>query len=117
MSLMKRISKAMQYVQSLPPVYTPTSPTGTVMESEAVKAVSPVTPQASPEVPLQSLDTPVPELEQRRVPRPMTVETERRKVCRRIQREPVLEELRSGIDRRRRNQRRDDVTTAIDEKI
>lgn len=107
----------MQYVQTPPPVYTPTSPTGTVTASAAVKAVSPVTPQAPPEIPIQPLDPRVPALEQRRAPHYLAVENERRKVCRRIQRETVLEELRSGIDRRRRNQRRDDVTTAIDENI
>ena len=106
----------MQYVQTPPPVYTPTSPTGTVTASAAVTAVSPVTPQPSPEVSVQRLDTRLPALEQRWAPRPMAVDSERRKVCRRIQHEPVLEELRSGIDRRRRNQRRNDLTTAIDER-
>lgn len=107
----------MQYVQSPPPVYTPASPTGTVTASDAVKAVRPVTAQAAPEVPIQHLDTRLPALEQRWTPRPMAIESERRKMCRRIQHEPVLEELRSGIDRRRRNQRRNDLTTAIDERI
>lgn len=42
---------------------------------------------------------------------------ERRKVSRRIIRKRVLLELRSGIDRRRRNQRESDIVEHIDEKV
>ncbi len=44
-------------------------------------------------------------------------EDERRKYCRRLQSTPVLYDLRSGTDRRRKNQRKSDVTTAIDEVV
>lgn len=108
----------MQYVQSLPPVYTPTSPTGTVVEAQAAPAVQRVEPHRTPEVPLQRLDTRLPALEQRWDARKIaSTEQDRRKVCRRLFQEPVLEELRSGIDRRRHNQRKTDITTAVDEKI
>ncbi|MBY0577438.1 MAG: hypothetical protein K2P57_00160 [Burkholderiales bacterium] len=40
---------------------------------------------------------------------------ERRKYCRRLQNIPVLYELRMENDRRRKNQRKGDITTAIDE--
>lgn len=42
---------------------------------------------------------------------------ERRKYCRRLQNVPVLYDLRVGADRRRKNQRKSDITTAIDEKV
>lgn len=41
----------------------------------------------------------------------------RRKVSRRIMHKPVLLELRSGIDRRRRNQRENDIVEHIDERV
>lgn len=40
---------------------------------------------------------------------------ERRRYCRRLQNNLFLYEVRMVNDRRRRNQRRDDITTAIDE--
>lgn len=40
---------------------------------------------------------------------------ERRKYCRRLQNQPILYNLRAGPDRRRKNQRKGDLTTAIDE--
>lgn len=108
----------MQYVQSLPPVYTPTSPTGTVIEAQAVPAVEPVQPRQPNERPVPRLDTQRPALEQAWEPRILaTVDNDRRKVCRRIVHQSVLQELRSGSDRRRRNQRSSDLTTAVDEKI
>jgi hypothetical protein len=107
----------MQYVQSLPPVYTPEATNDTVAAAEAVPAVRPVTPQNPTTIPRQRLDTRLPALEQSWAPRPTAVEGERRKVCRRLQHDAVLNELRSGVDRRRRNQRRNDLTTAVDEKI
>lgn len=42
---------------------------------------------------------------------------ERRKYCRRLQNIPVLYDLRAESDRRRRNQRKSDITTAIDEVV
>lgn len=109
-------TRVMQYVQSLPPVYTPPGAED-VAEAQAVAAVRPVSPQPASEIPLQRLDTRLPALEQPWTPRPVALENERRRLCRRIRRESVLDELRSGIDRRRRNQRHDDLTTAVDEKI
>jgi hypothetical protein len=42
---------------------------------------------------------------------------DRRKICRRVSYLPVLVELRSGIDRRRRNLRVQDIVDHIDEKV
>lgn len=107
----------MQYVQSLPPVYTPAGPSGTVVAAQAVPGVEPVSPRTTSETPVR-LDTQRPALEQAWEPRIYaSVENDRRRVCRRIQHHPVLKELRSGIDRRRHNQRRSDLTTAVDENI
>lgn len=44
------------------------------------------------------------------------VKEERRKVSQRTMRKPVVLELRSRIDRRRRNQRESDIVVHIDEK-
>lgn len=41
---------------------------------------------------------------------------ERRTICRRIKMQPLLKELRSKVDRRRRKQRETDITEHIDEK-
>lgn len=42
-------------------------------------------------------------------------EGERRKYCRRLHNTPVLYDIRVMIDRRKRNQRKTDLTTSIDE--
>lgn len=43
--------------------------------------------------------------------------TERRSVCRRLAPRPLLEELRSSIDRRKHRQRNTDVLMHIDEEV
>jgi hypothetical protein len=45
------------------------------------------------------------------------VHGERRTYCRRIEHLPILVELRAGYDRRRHNQRGDDLTEHVDEKV
>ena len=42
---------------------------------------------------------------------------DRRKVCRRVAQKKVLVDLRSGLDRRRHNQRGDDMVDHIDETV
>ena len=49
--------------------------------------------------------------------RQVAVQEERRFVCRRIQHLPVLEELRSSVDRRRHNLRSADFQLHIDEEV
>lgn len=105
----------MQYVPSLPPITTP------LPDSGAVKAVAHVaaTPRITEQTPTfyrpLTNPAPPPSINRRWAPRPAVDETERRTYCRRIHEAPVLEELRSGLDRRRHNQRKSDLTTAIDE--
>jgi hypothetical protein len=104
----------MRFVQYLPPAIIPDLPADTV---EAVTGVRPIAPHEPPAQPAARLDTERPALEQPWTARPVGADQDRRKYCRRIRHEPVLEELRSGHDRRHRNQRRSDITTAIDETI
>ena len=42
---------------------------------------------------------------------------ERRMYCRRVAHQPIMEELRSGVERRRNRQRGGDMTDHIDEKV
>lgn len=42
---------------------------------------------------------------------------DRRRVCRRLQRHTILEELRSSLERRRHQQRKSDMQMHIDEKV
>lgn len=105
----------MRYVQSLPPIVEP------VADSDAPRAVAhtaPVGPVSERSLPplvfrphTQQQATPA--LQRQVVPH--AADNDRRKFCRRVRSDPVLLELRSGQDRRRRNQRRDDLTTAIDD--
>ncbi len=105
----------MRYVTSLPPV--PTSPNtrqvGGLTRVQAVK-------------PLQTGDQAVP-IVQNRSPRqepapPVVLQRQhsgpfedRRKACRRSRQQPVLVELRSGVERRRHNMRADDIVDHVDE--
>lgn len=79
----------------------------------AVKAAKPVQPRTLP--PLVSYAHEAPPREQeltedRRAP----LQEERRSYCRRVKHLPVLEELRSAIDRRKNPQRSSDLAEHID---
>lgn len=106
----------MRYVSSIPPL--PTSPnTRQVNALSAIHAVKAVLPpeRAVPYVELHTAyqESAVPVIEQ---PQQRDIPTEdRRKYCRRVSHLPVLEELRSGIDRRHHNVRDGDVVEHIDE--
>jgi hypothetical protein len=83
----------------------------------ATQAVKPVYPREQPAPPAGHLE---PHQEavssaQPRQQRAVTFE-DRRKTCRRVSHHPVLVELRSGFDRRRRNLREGDIVEHIDEK-
>lgn len=104
----------MRFVPSISPA--PTSPDSRrVRGLSATQAIKPVHPsvQAVPyvehQMPDQQAVPPVGRQNQRR-----TLLEERRKACRRLHHQPVLEELRSGIDRRRHHLREDDVAEHID---
>ena len=106
----------MRYVPSIQS--TTASPTTRQVKglsaAQAVKPVFPreqlVLPYAEPHSVHQELVHPVRQQEHRAVPF-----EDRRKACRRVSHLPVLVELRSGIDRRRRNLREGDITEHIDE--
>lgn len=109
----------MRYVQSLPPLVEPPpgsdAPTAIAATAAAHRVGAQRDLRTIPHP--QPTDIPVPPVQRRHAPRTNTVETERRTYSRRIKNEPVLKELRSVVDRRRHNQRKNDLTTAIDEKV
>ena len=109
----------MRYVQYWPPEVEPVPDSGEVRPKWRVIAIRKIAERILPPLIFRRPpETPaMPAINQYWVPRPYTVENERRKLCRRVNDAPILQELRSGRDRRRRNQRRDDITTAIDEKV
>lgn len=108
----------MRYVQSLPPEVEPVPDSGAIKPPWHVNAVHRVAERVLPPLVFRTpAETPtLPAIDRRQRPRPQAAANDRRKFCRRLQDAPVLQELRSGIDRRRRNQRKDDIITAIDEK-
>ena len=111
----------MQYVPSdLPPPHQP--------EQRGISRVVPVQPTKEepphPIVPIsfdfkpQQVPRPSPKTpveEQREPVFHERNQEERRRYCRRLQNSPFLYEVRMANDRRRKNQRRDDITTAVDE--
>ncbi|OIR17331.1 hypothetical protein GALL_23560 [mine drainage metagenome] len=105
----------MRYVPSLPPVTT--SPyTRQVKGLSAAQAVKPVYPREQPEsyVAPQATHQAAAGVQQQ-PPRRVQPFEDRRKACRRVSHQPVLVELRSGIDRRRHNLREGDMVEHIDE--
>lgn len=106
----------MRYVSSIPPATTSPS-TRQVGALSAVHAVKPVhaPERAVPYVELHTAyqESAVPVVEQL-LHRDIPVE-DRRKYCRRVSHQAVLEELRSGIDRRHHNVLNGDVVEHIDE--
>ena len=105
----------MRYVSSLPPATTTPNtrrPQG-LTRIHAVKPV-PADEQAVPTVQQQApRQEPVPAVRQQY--QRATPFEDRRKTCRRVSHQPVLVDLRSGPDRRRRNLRADDLIDHIDE--
>lgn len=106
----------MRYVPSIPS--TTASPTTRQVKglsaAQAVKPVfsreQPVLPHVEPHAVHQEPVRPVAQQQHRTV-----AFEDRRKACRRVSHQPVLVELRSGIDRRRHNLREGDMTEHIDE--
>ena len=111
----------MRYVPSLPPPFTvvtdrwgikPTTRVGPVKRVQE-RTVPPLVFQphhALPESPPGQIE----EAENRHVaPSGM----DRRTYCRRVAQLPILEEFRSGVDRRRHNQRGGDMTDHVDMKV
>lgn len=105
----------MRYVQSLPPIVEPAPDSGATRGIAHTAPVRPVSERSLPPLVFRqhTQQQATPALNRQVVPH--SADNDRRKFCRRIRNDPVLLELRSGQDRRRRNQRRGDLTTAIDD--
>jgi hypothetical protein len=105
----------MRIVPSLPPVTKSpnTRQVGGLTAIHSVKAVQ-LPEQSVPNVEHQSAQQEAARLveHQRHHEGPSE---DRRKVCRRVGKQTVLVDLRSGLDRRRHNQREDDFVDHIDE--
>jgi len=104
----------MKYVPSLPPPGVPAvRDRVTVYGLAAARAVRPVQPRTLPSLVVQPHEYREQEEEaaQRRERNP---QGERRTYCRRLRRQPVLAELRAGLERRRHNQRAADPTEHVD---
>ncbi|MDP2693268.1 MAG: hypothetical protein Q8O58_00130 [Gallionella sp.] len=116
----------MKYVPSLPPPVTSARAELRVEALTGIKPARPVKARTRPPPTLQPHERHVapPEVagkeeaagkeEKRHDPH---VHGERRLYCRRLERLPMLVELRSEIDRRRRNQRASDIAEHIDVEV
>lgn len=109
----------MKYVPNLPP---PATVPGTEPEVQAlagIKRPKPVQARTLPPLVVQPharREAPVEAAGKEEKRHDPHVHGERRVYCRRIERLPILVELRSEIERRRHNQRADDMTEHIDVK-
>ena len=106
----------MRYVPSIPSATTSPN-TRQVRRLSAAQAVKPLSPREQPVLPYVGRQShhrvtaqPVEQPHQRETPA-----EDRRKTCRRVSHQPVLVELRTGIDRRRHNLREGDIVEHIDE--
>jgi hypothetical protein len=112
----------MKFVSSLPPATAFTKDELEVEGLAPVKAAKPVQPRSLPPLVVQphirSKAKASPGItEQQEKRHDVHVHGERRTYCRRTELLPVLVDLRSGFDRRRHNQRKDDITEHVDEKV
>jgi hypothetical protein len=107
----------MRYVTSLPPVTTRpnTRQVRGLSQTHAIKPVQ-TDEQAVPNVENKTTKQQW-ELQARQQHQRSEPFEDRRKTCRRVTRQAVLVELRSGFDRRRRNLRSNDLVDHIDETV
>lgn len=107
----------MKFAPDLPPPVTPPEIRPEVGALAGTRRVRPVAARISPplivqpHVPHEPPPNVAEEGERRHDPH---FHGERRTYCRRLEHRPLLIELRSGRERRRRNQRADDITEHID---
>ena len=103
----------MKYVPSLPPPATGAETGLEVKALTEVKRARTLPPRiAQPHARQEATHKAIAE-ERRHDPH---VDGERRTYCRRVEHLPVLAELRSGMERRRHNQRAGDITEHVDVK-
>ena len=107
----------MRYVSSIPPATTSpnTRQVGGLTAIHSVKAVQ-LQEQSVPKVEQQTVHEEAARLAELQRHREVLF-VDRRKVCRRLNHQPVLVELRSGVERRRHNLREGDVVDHIDEVV
>ncbi len=106
----------MRYVSSIPPpAKSPnTRQVGGLTAVRSIKAVQ-LQEQSVPSVNQQTVQQEAARLEEQQRRSSEGQFVDRRMVCRRVTQLPVLVELRSGVERRRRSQREGDPVDHIDE--
>ena len=111
----------MRYVPSLPPPFTVVTDRWGIRPTTRVGAVKRVQERSVPPLVFQphhalpeSPPTPLEAIEKRHE---APSGKDRRTYCRRVAHLPILEEFRSGLDRRRHNLRADDMTEHIDVEV
>lgn len=109
----------MQLVPIIPQQIIGVEETLAVKGIAAVKPAKPVAERTLPPLVTHGHELPLhtPREINQQEKRQVTQLEERRLICRRIQHLPVLEELRSAIDRRRQKQRSTDLQLHIDEEV
>jgi hypothetical protein len=115
----------MKYVPSLPPPVSGVEDRREVQALAAVKPSKRVQPRTLPPLLIQphgvhqenvaglQRETAAKQAEKRREP----IQESRRKYCRRVSHQTMLEELRSGLERRHHRQRENDTAEHIDEQV
>jgi hypothetical protein len=109
----------MQLVPIIPQPKTGVEASLEVTGVAAMKPAKPVQERTLPPLLSYAKERPVQianEIKQHKT-REVARQTERRIVCRRLHHQPILEELRCAIDRRRHQQRRTDLRLHIDEEV
>jgi len=107
----------MQIVPIIPQQTTGVTETRDVKGVASVKPVKPLPENALPSLLIEEEVTRQVNEVDHQEKRIVSQQDERRLFCRRIQHLPLLEELRSSIDRRRRKQRNTDSLEHIDEVV
>lgn len=110
----------MQHVQNLPlpPSLKGLEDNNEVKKLTEIKPVKPVSERVEPALVFRQITQ-----SEHQQTRPKPIEKrnagpyqgERRVICRRIKKQPLLKELRSKMDRRRRQQRKTDMAEHVDE--
>ena len=108
----------MRYIPSLPPPFAVVTDRWGIKQTTRVGAVKRVQERTVPPLvfqPHHALPESPPELIEKR--HAGSFPADRRTYCRRVAHLPILEEFRSGLDRRRHNLREKDMTDHIDVKV
>ena len=108
----------MRYVPSLPPPFTIVTDRWGTKPTARVGPVKRVQERTLPPLVFQPRHAQPPDsVEETEKRHAAPIGENRRACCRRVAHLPILEEFRSGVDRRRHNQREGDLTEHIDVKV